>query len=230
MKSITKTARLILSGVFVLLFAAFNLILFLAAKDFQKGSSFWTAYIFVSVAFLSVVCTTLLSTRKDKDGVLFAMPLVFASCVYLSLEFILGIVFMFLPDSVALWTGVGQGVMLVIYLVVILLAMLGIIFVKRNQEYVAQKVAYISVLKDEVALLAASEKDSDVAKALGELSEDIRFSDPLSTDEVAPMERQLVDEVRAFPTLDTKEAKLSKIQDMKLLLQKRNARVKTLKS
>ena len=230
MKSITKTARLILSGVFVLLFAAFNLILFLAAKDFQKGSSFWTAYIFVSVAFLSVVCTTLLSTRKDKDGVLFAMPLVIASCVNLSLEFILGIVFMFLPDSVALWTGVGQGVMLVIYLVVILLAMLGIIFVKRNQEYVAQKVAYISVLKDEVALLAASEKDSDVAKALGELSEDIRFSDPLSTDEVAPMERQLVDEVRAFPTLDTKEAKLSKIQDMKLLLQKRNARVKTLKS
>ena len=229
MKSINKQARIIFSVILLLVFVAFNVVLFLATKDYAKGATFWTSYVFLDVAFLCVCGSTLLSTVKDRDGVLFALPFFLSSGIYLLLELAAGFGFMFTPNEVAVWAGVVQGLLLVGYIIVVLLSFLGILFIKRNRDHVAKKVRYIANLKDDVDAIALSEADPEVKKALEKLSSDIRYSDPMSHESLEPLEMELVDLVTEIEAEGDKAAKLEKIGKASLLLKKRNARARSLK-
>lgn len=87
-------------------------------------------------------------------------------------------------------------------------------------------------LKIEVEELRLQEEDADVKKALTELSEAIRFSDPMSAEELAGAEEAIMEKVTILSSDYngiSAEEKLSRIQDIKNKISVRNMKCKMLK-
>ena len=223
-------ARLIFIIVDVLLLVAFNLILFLVTSEIEKTPIFWSCFAFLNLAAVCTLGSTLLTTLKDKDSFLFALPIVYASAIYLCVEAILGFAFAFQNNGLLTWAIVLQAVALILYIIVILLTYLGILFVKKDRDYVEKKVGYIAGLKDRVAALADAVTFPEAKKDLEKLAADIRFSDPMSHEQLAPLEEELmhlIEDMEVEP--ENEELLKAKTKEASLLLRRRNARAKSLK-
>ena len=98
--------------------------------------------------------------------------------------------------------------------------------IKRVEVKVQKKVFYIRELQTEVELLAAAETDVDIKTALAQLAEKIRFSDPMSNEQLADLENKISAKVLELKTAANKKEVIAEIT---LLLDERNRECKFLK-
>ena len=93
-------------------------------------------------------------------------------------------------------------------------------------DVVGKKVFYIRELQADIELLADNESDHDIKTALTQLAEKIRFSDPISNEQLTDLERQISNKVAE---LKTATSKMESIRELNLLLNERNKKCKNLK-
>ena len=67
--------------------------------------------------------------------------------------------------------------------------------IERVEEKVGKKVFLIKALQIDIEMLAKDEADADTKEALNKLAQKIRFSDPMSVDEIAELEVQITEKV-----------------------------------
>ena len=89
-----------------------------------------------------------------------------------------------------------------------------------------KKVFYIRELQADIELLADNESDATVKTALTQLAEKIRFSDPMSNEQLADLENKI--SIKAAE-LKTTTSKLEIITELNSLLDERNKKCKILK-
>ena len=77
-----------------------------------------------------------------------------------------------------------------------------------------------------VEMLAEIEQDADTKKALEQLAEKIRFSDPMSSEQLLALESSIASKVEA---LKTAANKMELISELNSLLIERNKKCKLLK-
>ena len=89
-----------------------------------------------------------------------------------------------------------------------------------------KKVFYIRELQADIELLADSETNADVKTALTQLAEKIRFSDPMSNEQLTDLENKISTKIAV---LKTAASKLEIITELNSLLDERNKKCKILK-
>ena len=209
-----------------ILFVLFNVIAFVIPTD--KTSAFWIGYVFTVIAFAVVgfVWYATIGKKQDLKSKLLGSSVTYISAVYLAVQFVAFLIFMFVP-SAPNWCAILVCVMILgISAVCMITTNAGAEMITATENKVAVKRQFIKDLQIEVEMLAETETDSEIKQKLTELAKKIRLSDPMSDPSLSELEDELMAKVSA---IESSSDKMSAIHEAENLLLKRNKKVKAMK-
>ena len=208
-----------------ILFALVSIIAF--AVPTAKTATFWIAYVFTAAAFAAqiIIWRTTLGKEALKSKFL-GFPVVHIGIVYTVIQVIAFAVFMFVP-TLPTWSAIVVcSVIAGISAVCMISADVGRDEIERVEAKVQNKVFYVRELQADIELLADNESDAAVKTALTHLAEKIRFSDPMSSEQLADLENKISTKVAE---LKNAASKMEIITELNSLLDERNKKCKILK-
>ena len=208
-----------------ILFALISIIAF--AVPTVKTATFWIAYVLTAAAFAAqiIIWRTALGKETLKSKFL-GFPVVHIGIVYTVIQVIAFAVFMFVP-TLPTWSAIVVcSVIAGISAVCMISADAGRNEIERVEAKVQKKVFYIRELQADIELLADNETNADVKKALTQLAEKIRFSDPMNNEQLADLEDKISTKIEE---LKTTSSQLEIITELNSLLDERNKKCKNLK-
>ena len=209
-----------------ILFALVSIIAF--AVPPSKTATFWIVYVFTATAFAAQI--GIWKTARGKEGTLkskfLGFPVVHIGIVYAIIQTVAFAVFLFVP-TLPVWSAIVVcSVIAGISAVCMISADAGRDEIERVEAKVQKKVFYIRELQADIELLADNETNADVKTALTQLAEKIRFSDPMSNEQLADLEDKISTKIEE---LKTTSSQLEIITDLNSLLDERNKKCKILK-
>lgn len=208
-----------------ILFALISIIAF--AVPTVKTAAFWIAYVFTAAAFAAqiIIWRTALGKETLKSKFL-GFPVVHIGIVYTVIQVIAFAVFLLAP-TLPTWSAIVVcSVIAGISAVCMISADAGRNEIERVEAKVQKKVFYIRELQADIELLADNETNADVKKALTQLAEKIRFSDPMNNEQLADLEDKISTKIEE---LKTTSSQLEIITELNSLLDERNKKCKNLK-
>lgn len=209
-----------------ILFALVSIVAF--AVPTAKTSTFWIAYVFTVAAFAAQIgiWKTALGKEETLKSKFLGFPVVHIGIVYAAIQVIAFAVFMFVPTLPAWSAIVVCSVIASVSAVCMISADAGRNEIERVEAKVQKNVFYIRELQADIELLADNESDAAVKTALTQLAEKIRYSDPMSNEQLADLENKISTKVAE---LKTASSKLEIITELNSLLDERNKKCKILK-
>lgn len=209
-----------------ILFALVSIIAF--AVPTVKTTTFWIAYVFTAVAFAAQIgiWKTALGKEETLKSKFLGFPVVHFGIVYAVIQVIAFAMFMFVPTLPAWSAIVVCSVIAGVSAVCMISADAGSNEIERVEAKVQKKVFYIRELQADVELIAAAETDTDTKAALTQLAEKIRFSDPMSNDQLADLESKISTKAAE---LKTAANKMKIITELNSLLDERNKKCRIMK-
>lgn len=214
---------------YVLLGILFVLVSIIAfAVPTAKTATFWIAYVFTAAAFAAQI--GIWKTALGKEGTLkskfLGFPIVHNGIVYAIIQVIAFAVFLFAP-TLPTWSAIVVCPIIAgLSAVCMISADAGRNEIERVEAKVQNKVFYVREMQADIELLADNESDAAVKTALTHLAEKIRFSDPMSNEQLADLENKI--SIKAAE-LKTASSKLKIITELNSLLDERNKKCKILK-
>lgn len=205
-------------------FVLFNVIAF--AIPTVKTSTFWVAYVFTAVAFISQIAIWKFAfkgadTLKSK---FLGIPLISVGITYLIIQLIAFAVFMALPLTASWSAIVVCALILGISAICLIGTETGREEINRVEEKVEKKVFYIKSLQVDIEMLANSETNTETKAALTKLAEKIRFSDPMSNEVLAELEAEITAKVKELKTAENK-AEIITVLDSLVTERKKKAKL-----
>ena len=209
-----------------ILFALVSIISF--AVPTAKTATFWIAYVFTAAAFAAQI--GIWKTALGKEGTLkskfLGFPVVHIGIVYAIIQVIAFAVFLFAP-TLPTWSAIVVcSIIAGISAVCMISSDAGCDEIERVEAKVQKKVFYIREQQADIELLADNETKADVKTALTQLAEKIRFSDPMSSEQLADLENKISAKVLELKTAPNK---VEIITELNSLLDERNKKCKILK-
>lgn len=213
---------------YVILGILFTLVSIIAfAVPTLKTATFWIAYVFTAAAFAAqiIIWRTALGKEALKSKFL-GFPIVHIGIVYAIIQVIAFAVFLFVP-TLPTWSAIVVCPIIAgLSAVCMISADAGRNEIELVEAKVQNKVFYVREMQADIELLADNESDAAVKTALTHLAEKIRFSDPMSNEQLADLENKI--SIKAAE-LKTASSKLEIITELNSLLDERNKKCKILK-
>lgn len=209
-----------------ILFVLISVIAF--AIPTAKTTAFWISYAFTVAAFAAqiIIWKAALGRSESLKSKFLGLPVVHISIVYLVVQVVALIVFLFIP-TLPIWSAVvACAVIAGISAVCMIASDVGRSEIERVSAKVQEKVFYIRELQTDVELLADAETDSATRSALMQLAEKIRYSDPMSDERLENIEGQITAKIAE---LKSSADKIKIIKELNSLLDERNKITKLLK-
>lgn len=210
-------------AILAILFALVSVIAF--AIPTVKTTTFWIVYVFTVVAFTAQIGIWKAAFRKEETlkSKFLGFPVVHIGIVYLTIQIVAFAVFMFVP-SFPEWSAIIVCTIIIsISAVCMIAADVGRGEIERVEAKVQKKMFYISELQVDVELLANAESDENTKAALMQLAEKIRFSDPMSSEQLTELEQGISSKIAELKTVTNKA---ETIKSLNLLLDERNKKCK----
>lgn len=230
-KSTAKKTGIMTALIYLIIFAVFNLLVFLIFKN--KNGVFWMSYAFMCIAFLVQIGSMFLALRTlETETVFMGIPLASLSFYYFFAAIFAGAVFMIFqvaPFKLAL---IIQILILAAYAVVAILSLIARDAVQDVNDTVKENVAAIRTLNVDVDVLIPQVSDPALKKALKKVSETVKYSDPMSNDAVADIEQQIMQTVNALRIQIENNNNAEAVQackDIEVLFLQRNSLLKATK-
>lgn len=215
-------------GIVIILFLVFNIVAFVIPSDMTPP--FWVAYAFSIIAFLLELYMWL-SFFKGKNRLMsqfYRIPVVLIFNLYAIVQGIIFLFFKFQPHT-SVWISIIANV------IVLAVALIGCItldgtgkYVEEIDEKVRNKITNIKENQVEVEILLESVIDENVKKALGDLLEVIKYSDPMSHPSLVELEEQISTNIKSIGQKDC-ELQISVIDDTIRMIKERNKKCMILK-
>ena len=218
------------------LFAAYNILLFVIAGFKGHGASFWASFVFMNLAFASIVLNALLLNKREMQpkDFMFGYPILRHCVILLIIELVLSTVFMLL-DTINLawaWAFVPQFLVLGIHLVLVVSCYMANDTIQEMDTRIKDATTFTKLLQVDAEMIVDKCSDPKLKAAFQNLAEDIRFSDPMSNPCLFELEKQITLTVSnadfAVNQKDYINAMLL-CDQAKLLLTERNKKCKALK-
>lgn len=172
-------------------FVAFTVIAF--AVPFAKNGVFWLAYIFGVIAIAAQIYVYPKAFEGESArSKFYGFPIAKLSTIYLIVQLILSILCMAISKVLPTWVPV------VVFIVLLAAAVIGFVAaegirteVERQDVKLVKDVSTMRALQSKVYALPALCTDAEGKAALEQLAEAMRFSDPVSSNALADVEREL---------------------------------------
>lgn len=170
---------------------------------FVHTATFWVSFVFTLVAFGVAAASMYIAFIKNPDArsKFYGFPIARIGAIYGLAQLIAGIVFMALAAWVPAWVAV------LVYAIALGAAVIGLISAEavveeiRVQDVKLKKdVSLMRGLQSKVNQMAAQCDNPDAAEAVKKFAEELRYSDPVSSDALAEIEADLsaaVDELQS---------------------------------
>lgn len=211
---------------FAVCFVLFNLIAFLIPKE--KTPTFWIAYAFTIIAFLLqiMIWRTVFSKSKTIKSKFLGFPIIYVGVVYFFIQILAFVVLIAIPGC-ALWiAAIVCASILCLSIVCLISADAGKQEIQRIETKVKEKTQFIMLLQNDIETLANTENDPKIKQELRQLAERVRFSDPMSDDQLDKIESLISEKVLQ---IKSSTEKVTLIDTINSLLTERNKRCKILK-
>jgi hypothetical protein len=184
----------------VLVCALLNTIVFLTVdKARLDTSAFWLAWGFATPWNLAMAIGLHLWASKKPDDALIKMPAAYYICAtFGGVYLLLGAIFMYANIEKITLLLILEFIVTVAYLIMTFYVCLAGNHITQSEKETKQKVFFIRMLQSNVASCVPMVNNPDVKAALEELSEKIRYSDPMSHASLAMVEGELastIDEI-----------------------------------
>ena len=222
MKKNSSKGYLILGILFVLV----SVIAF--AVPLAKTTAFWISYAFTVIAFAAqiIIWKSALGRTEALKSKFLGFPVVHIGIVYLVVQIIALAVFLFIP-TLPIWSAVVACAVIAGASAVCMIASdVGRSEIERVSSKVQKKTFFIKQVQTEIELLADAETDVTTKSALTQLAEKIRYSDPMSNEQIADIEDRITAKVAELKS-STNKVKI--INELNSLLDERNRKIKILK-
>ncbi len=223
MKMTNKLGYFILAIAFILVSAiAFVL-------PTEKNTVFWIAYCFTILAFgiQILIWKNALGKNEPLKSKFLGISLVHVGIVYLIIQVIVLGVFIAAAPITPAWAVIIVSVLVLgISAICLITTEVGKEEILRVEQKVQRKVFSLKSLQVDVEMMASSEKDAETKKALGKLAEKIKYSDPMSNDDLEPLEKQISEKILQ---LKSTEITVDLINEIDQLISERNAKCKIYK-
>lgn len=233
-KPTVKTFMIILIG--AICFLTYNIVLFVLCGFADHGGAFWSSYVFMLFAFITLAVSLIFLRDRDyqpKDWLL-GYPVLKHCTIYIILESIVSVLFMILDYQQCPWVLAFtiQMIFFAVHLVFIISCFLAKEMIEDVQSKVKVDTSYFKLLKADTEIVAEKCKDKEVKHAFVKLAEQIQYSDYVRNPALEPLERQisdLVSEANIFITLNDEKSALENCKKAMLLLLERNKKCQALK-
>ena len=166
------------------------------ALPFPKTAVFAVSYLFTMIAILAqiYVIRTAFYRGEGVKSKFYGFPIAKLGVIYLAVQLIAGLVFMALGLIVPVWLS------LALYVVLLGVAAAGFVAadaardeVVRQEVKLEKDVSRMREFQAKGRALVALNKVSEAARPLEKLAEDLRFSDPVSSEALTEIEDQLAE-------------------------------------
>lgn len=209
-----------------ILFTLVSIIAF--AVPTAKTAAFWISYVFTVIAFAAqiVIWKSALGRAESLKSKFLGFPVIHIGIVYLIVQIIALAVFLLIP-TLPIWSAVVACALVAGVSAVCMIASdIGRSEIERVSAKVREKTFYIKQLQAEVELLAGAETDAATKSELAQLAEKIRYSDPMSDEQIADIENRITAKIAELKS-STEKVKI--ITELNSLLDERNRKCKLLK-
>lgn len=161
---------------------------------FVHTATFWVSFLFTFIAFGVVGASFYIAFIKNPDAKsrFYGFPIAKIGAIYGLVQLIAGILFMALAVYVPVWVAV------LVYAIALGAAIIGLISAEvvaeeiHNQDAKLKKdVALMRSLQSKLNQMAAQCDNPDAASAVKKFAEELRYSDPVSSEALADIERDL---------------------------------------
>lgn len=224
----TKAGFLI---ILVIILGVFNAIAFMI--PFVRLGSFWAGYGFTMLALVLCFAASGYAFRGETmQSKFYGLPMPVVLLIYIIIQLILGFVFMAFI-SIPVWVSVlACGLLLACCLIGLIAYDLTKDAVERIDSEIKQKTFYIKSLQADVEGMVNQTEDPLLRKALKELVDAIRYSDPMSADALSSLENKIeaktaeLGELIASNSVDAAKTLCAQIQN---IVAERNRKCKVMK-
>lgn len=170
---------------------------------FVKTAVFWVSFVFTLIAFGVVAASIYIAFIRNPSAKskFYGFPIAKIGVMYGAAQLLAGLTFM----ALGLWIPVWAAVL--VYAILLGAAVIGLISADavveeiHNQDGKLQKnVALMRALQSKLNQMAPQCDDPDASSAVKKFAEELRYSDPVSSDALADIERDLsaaVDELQS---------------------------------
>ena len=161
---------------------------------FVKTAVFWVSFLFTLIAFGVVAVSLYMAFVKNPDAKskFYGFPIAKIGVMYGGTQLLAGLIFM----ALGLWIPVWAAVL--VYALLLGAAVIGLISAEAVAEQIhvqdsklKKDVALMRTLQSKLNQMAAQCDDPDAASAVKKFAEELRYSDPVSSDALADIERDL---------------------------------------
>ncbi len=217
-----------------LVYALANVVLFLTLPDGRTSSKvFWLVWTFMTpVSLLATVGLFLWCTRKSGNDFVSLTICFYLIGIFALAYFAVGFVFSYLSWKSIVLPLILELCITVAFIVSAIFFLRGGDYIRAEEKLVKEKVLTIRLLKADVDECESLAKSEALKSALQALSNDVRFSDPMSHPSLAGAESEifsLVAEIASKIKQGEEEGVEALVQDAQNRLKARNARCLILK-
>lgn len=189
----TKKGKMI-AAILAIAFIAYQVTLFSLCGFGGHTAVFWTSWVFMLAAFAAMtVSVTILGQRGMflRDW-LFGFPIIKHSTVFLIAELTASIVFMLFEKRAPWgWAFAVQFLMLCIYGICAISCFLTKETINDVHTKVSDKTRFIKLLRADAEMLVEKCSDPETREECRKLAESIRYSDPMSSETLFELEKDL---------------------------------------
>lgn len=223
-----KKNGLMLALIYLVIFVAYNLVVFLVFKNFN--AVFWISYAFMLVAFLiHIGCAFSIAKNTSVKALFFGIPLGAFSVYFVLAELFTSFAFMiFKANASVKVTIVIQALLLCVFAVVAIVSIMTRDTVYNVDQKIKENVNFIKGINVDVEMLMQRCTNPETTGALKKLSETIKYSDPMTNSVVATQEQMIMQYMAELRTvfdagdMDSVKGLCSKIE---LLFVERNKKL-----
>lgn len=222
--------------VYGIVFVLFSIIFFMI--PFKKTGIAWLELIFSWLSIIAGLLITVYAFSKGENvkSKLYGFPVFRVGIIYMVVQLVFCLVFC----SIAAVAKIATWIPALLSIMLIGAAAIGVIatdnardIVQQVENRVTAETRAIKYFRLDVSALVDMCRDANLKKSLEKLSEEIRYSDPVSKPELEAVEQQMsqkVDRLRYLIDENNVSAAMAEVNDINALLADRNRRCKMLKN
>lgn len=223
--------------IWAILFALFNVICFVtpgeAAGMSKYGGAFWVGYIFITLAFIGqLICTYFAFNPDNLQKLFYNIPLITISYIGLIIILVVGGLAMAVPN-LPNWVGIIVCLLVLAFTAIaVITAKAAGTVVSNIDEKIKTNTAFIKELTVEAQNLTSRAKAPMLKKLCTKVYEALRYSDPMSHENLSDIENRIKEEFSAFTdavlsdNLDNTESSANELIN---LINERNSKFKVVK-
>lgn len=223
--------------IWVICLAVFNVIVFVTPTEVagvnKFDGAFWIGYIFITISFIGqLACTYLALKAQTLKKLFYNIPLIAISYTGLAVMLVAGGLTMAIP-GLPDWIGIVVCLLTLAFTVIsVIKASAAVGIVSDIDEKVAAKTSLVRQLTFEAQNLAVGTNDPIIKEQCKKIYEALRYSDPMSNDALADVERRIkegFDTLKDVVITDDLSAIESSSKELINLIAERNSKCRSLK-